>query len=230
MFNKLLVLQHVPFEGPASIRAWASQNGIDLETFCCATNSHYPEIAEFDGFIIMGGPMGVNDELSWLRTEQQFIKALIASGKPILGICLGAQLLADALGAAVSKHHCREIGWLPVETMQHEHWLARLLPAQFTPLHWHGDTFEIPANAVHICRSEICENQAFAVGETIVGLQFHLEFDIETATRVGEACADEIAVTGPSVQSLDVICSDPERFTQSNQLMFKLLDRHFRAR
>lgn len=227
MSKTLLVLQHVPFEGPASIRAWAAQRGFELQTICCPTQNEYPDVEQFAGFIIMGGPMGVNDELPWLQPEKKFIKQLIASGKPILGICLGAQLLADSLGASVQKHHKKEIGWFPAETIVRDHWLSKLLPDQFTPLHWHGDTFDIPRNATHICRSQICENQAFAVGEKIIGLQFHLEFDTSTATRVGEACADEIAVTGPSVQSLETICADKARFSEANQLMFTLLDQLF---
>ena len=221
---KLLVLQHVVFEGPASISRWAEQSAVTLQPHCCANNTDYPELETFDGLIIMGGPMSVNDDLDWLEQEKVFLTAALNSNKPILGICLGAQLIASCMGAVVSKHHQREIGWFDVCSTGSDHWLAQTLPEQFTPLHWHGDTFAIPDGCSHLFRSTVCDNQAFAHGDNVLGLPSHLEFDDSTAQRVGEACPEDLEDSVSSVQSLDEILADAGRFGQANALMFKLLD------
>lgn len=221
---KLLVLQHVVFEGPASISRWAEQRAVTLLPHCCANNTDYPELETFDGLIIMGGPMSVNDDLDWLEQEKAFLTAALNTDKPILGICLGAQLIASCLGAAVSKHHQREIGWFEISQTDSNHWLAQILPERLTPLHWHGDTFAIPDGCTPLFRSAVCENQAFARDDNVLGLQFHLEFDTSTAQRVGEACPEDLQDSVSSVQSLDEILENTDRFEQANKLMFKLLD------
>ncbi len=227
---KLLVLQHVPFEGPAAIASWASLRGHSIEHICCANSPAYPGQDSYDALMIMGGPMGVNDPLEWIAAEITFIKQAIEQNKIVLGVCLGAQMIAAALGARVCRNPQREIGWHPVErtTSVADHPpIAGALPAGFTPLHWHGETFDIPPGAVHLYRSDACENQAFAYGNRIVGLQFHLEFDAATAQRVADACPQELADGGDYVQTLDVMLADPGRFTASHELMFGLLDALF---
>ncbi|MGB5325194.1 MAG: type 1 glutamine amidotransferase [Pseudomonadales bacterium] len=225
---KLLVLQHVPFEGPAAIKAWADSHGHPVTHHCCATDTDYPDPADFDCCIIMGGPMGVNDSLEWMTREKAFIRDWLASHKFMLGVCLGAQLIAAELGASVRTHREREIGWFHVEKITDaeaaNNWIDAALPDKFEALHWHGDTFDIPAGARHLYRSAACDNQAFAVGERVVGLQFHLEFDRNTAERVAEACAGELAAPSAWVQSRDSLLDDHARFTRANALMHQLLD------
>lgn len=172
--------------------------------------------------------MSVTDQPSWMKPEIDFIKACIDANKFMLGICLGAQLIATAMHAPVSKSSHLEIGWFAVElvsqNIQTEHWLADVLPTTFTPLHWHGDTFAIPDGAIHWYRSHACKNQAFVANDRIIGLQFHLEFDSATALRVAQASASDLADSSPAVQSLSQIIGDAAQFREANQLMHRLLD------
>jgi GMP synthase-like glutamine amidotransferase len=120
--------------------------------------------------------MGANDEdkLPWLRDEKRFIEEAIASGKSVLGICLGAQLIACALGASVHPATESEIGWFPVASMPKSAG-AFSFPENIEVFHWHGDTFDLPNQAIHLAKSTACQNQAFQVGSRVIGLQFHLE-------------------------------------------------------
>ncbi len=226
---KLLVLQHVTFEGPAAIANWVKTNNHSMQQMCCTQSSKFPSLDEFDCLIIMGGPMSVNDDLAWIKPEVAFIKQCIDADKYVLGVCLGAQLIAIASGASVSKNAVREIGWFPVfktrsKTKPQEHWANNSLPERFTPLHWHGDTFSLTSAATLLYESEACKSQAFTLGKHVLGLQFHLEFDLATATRLAQECAEELGDSGPMIQSEDEILSAGNHFSDNNQLLYKLLD------
>lgn len=224
---KLLVLQHVAFEGPAVICTWADQKNLAITRLFCAQESNFPELNSFDALIIMGGPMSVNDDLPWMSHEQHFILQCIQAGKSVLGICLGAQMIAKALGAKVSKNSVKEIGWFDVtRTAQADpsHWAFGILPEKFRPLHWHGDTFTIPNGATHCFRSANCENQAFYYRDNVICLQFHLEFDNSTASRVAEECENELIEGGSFVQTKTKILTAETHFKQANALIFKLMD------
>ncbi|NNC54506.1 MAG: type 1 glutamine amidotransferase [Pseudomonadales bacterium] len=225
---KLLVLQHVPFEGPAAIKAWADGHGHSIIHHCCTGNDPYPDPASFDCCIILGGPMGVNDQLPWMPAEIEFIQSCIDANKFMLGICLGAQLIASALGAVIEEHSCSEIGWFDVRRVPGAdttgQWYDKVLPETFTPLHWHGDTFAIPPGARHLYQSQACANQMFIARQHLIGLQFHLEFEPATAERVAEASAADLAQACATVQTAQQIVSDPQRFASANQLMHRLLD------
>lgn len=175
--------------------------------------------------IVMGGPMSVNDKLSWITREIAYLQQAIAANKMVIGICLGAQLIASALGSSVRRNAEREIGWFPITATENtHHWASTALPPKFTPLHWHGDTFDLPERANLLFRSQACENQAFHVGENVVGLQFHLEFDLTTAIRVAEACESELLAGGKFVQTKHDLLNNHRGFATANQLMFRLLD------
>ena len=225
---KFLVLQHVPFEGPAAIQDWADANQHTVSRQDASANSDFPAATSFDCLIIMGGPMSVNDPLPWIKPELDFIRTVIERGKQVIGICLGAQLIAKALGADVMANKVREIGWLPVyrsaDFATSPHWACGVLPEQFLPLHWHGDTFSLPSKAVCLLRSEGCQHQAFSVEQHVLGLQFHLEFDRATTSRVAEACADELADGGQYVQAAETIITASDNYAAANALLFKLLD------
>lgn len=137
------------------------------------------ETSGLDGLIVMGGPMNVDevDRYPFLLPEIQLIEAAIKDGKPVLGICLGAQLMAKALGADVYQHSVREVGWRPIEVTAAAAAdpLFRQFPKRFNVMQWHGDTFDLPKDAVHLARSSACENQAFRWGNNAYALQFHLE-------------------------------------------------------
>jgi GMP synthase-like glutamine amidotransferase len=160
---------------------------------------------------VLGGPMNVYEHARhpWLADETAFIGEALRAGKSVLGLCLGAQLMAVALGGHVAANAHREIGWGPVETVPEARADARALcfPARFTTFHWHGDTFSLPAGAVWLFRSEACAHQGFAWGERAVGLQFHPEITaeaveawIEVARKTGGEGGGDLR-PGPYVQT-----------------------------
>lgn len=219
----ITVLQHVPFEGPASIADWAKSRGHSL-SYCNLYNGEpLPSVDSFDFLLIMGGPMGVQDEVEypWLAAEKAFIQRVVDRGVKILGICLGAQLVADVLGAEVVRHEHREIGWFPLQRAG-THDLGKHLD-NVTAFHWHADTFALPRGAEPLARSEGCANQAFIYHDRVLGLQFHLEFTPDVAKRLIEHCADEID-GGPYTQTAEQMLAMPMRFAKIHQALYCLLD------
>lgn len=224
---KVHYFQHVPFEGLGSIEC-------ELKHKChkiTSTKLYNEKITvcpkDIDRLIIMGGPMGIYDEeiYPWLKEEKQFIKEIIVSGKIVLGICLGAQLIADVLGAKVYKNKHREIGWFPVtKTKEAKHTvLSDVLPDNFEAFHWHGDTFDIPERAVHIAGSEACLNQGFIFDNRVLALQFHLETTPETAAALVQNCANELDGS-KYVQSEKQILENLQKFNNINQIMSLILN------
>ncbi len=175
----------------------------------------------------MGGPMSVNDEVvhPWLVGEKRFINQVIQEGKTVLGICLGAQLIAGVAGARVRPTDHKEIGWFPVEKTRAARDAASgsALADKTEVFHWHGETFDLPHGAVHLARSRVCENQAFAMGQRIVGLQYHLETTPESVSALIQHCRHEL-VKAPHVQTESEIQSQPNRFWALNREMDRLLD------
>ena len=170
--------------------------------------------------------MGVYDEQEypWLVAEKAFIRATIEAGKPVLGICLGAQLLADVLGARVSANKEKEIGWFPVTRANFvPGGLAGVLPERQTVFHWHGDTFGLPAGAVPLYASAGCSSQAFLSTDRVLALQFHLETTRESAPPLIDNCRHEL-VPGPWVQTEQEIVEGLEKFTGINLTMEGILD------
>lgn len=222
-------LQHVTPEGPEVLSRWATSRGHTLSGTKLYDGETLPPLDTFDLLVVFGGPMNVYqfDKHPWLRDETAFIREAIKIGKGALGLCLGAQLIAAASGGKVSRNAQVEIGWFPVELSKagtRENSQLSFLPQKFEALHWHGDTFSVPPNATHLARSEACENQAFSLGERVLGLQFHFEFTQDTA-RVLAQLDDEPWPHGNYVQPLEEILSPPQRFQKSIALMFALLDR-----
>jgi GMP synthase-like glutamine amidotransferase len=153
-----------------------------------------------DWLIVMGGPMGVHDEASlpWLKAEKRALRAALDRGAAVLGVCLGAQLMADALGAAVTRNAHKEIGWHKVELSPEAKatWLGLAFPEDFTPFHWHGDTFAIPAGAVPLGSSAACRNQGFLWNDRALALQFHPEVTPASLEALAQNCGDELAIAG----------------------------------
>jgi len=188
-------LQHVPFEGPAAIADWAADRGHEITGSHLYRGDPLPGADDFDWLVVMGGPMGVGDvdDYPWMRPELDLIGASVERGRRVLGICLGAQFLAHALGARVYPAPEKEIGWFPVEGLAVERpGIYAGLPVRFTPLHWHGDTFDLPADAVPLAQGPGCPNQAFQVGERAIGLQFHIEATPSSVAALVEHCSGEI--------------------------------------
>ena len=186
-----------------------------------------PSVKWPDLLIVMGGPMSVHDtaDYPWLVEEKKFIAGVIEGPAWVLGVCLGSQLIADCLGATVRKNAVPEIGWFPVTRDPDftPHWLADILGAEFEALHWHGDTFELPNGAVTIGSSSACKNQGFIWGDRVIGLQFHLEFTMESTTRLADNSADDL-IDSKWVQSRDELLCDPRRFDKINSLMASVLE------
>ena len=223
-------LQHVSFEDPGYILNWFADKSISVTSTRLYDGSFFPNVEELDGLIIMGGPMGINDEgkYHWLVTEKRFVESAIKHRKVVIGICLGAQIIADVLGAKVYPHLHREIGWFPIKLTDagRKHKLFEDFPDFCDAFHWHGDTFDIPADAVHIAESEGCKNQAFVYANHVIGLQFHLEIIPEGINRLLRYCASDI-VKSPYIQSPTEMTTNTEKCDQANTLISSLLDRLF---
>lgn len=221
-------LQHVPFEDLANIEVWADMKGHSVSGTSLSDGERLPAVSGFDWLIVMGGPMGVHDEerYPWLVREKEFISETIDAGKAVLGICLGAQLIADVLGADVRRNRHREIGWLPV-SLTAEARRSRTfgkLPDRFMAFHWHGDTFDIPSRCMRTAESEGCENQAFECnGGRVVGLQFHLESSPKSVWELIKNCGGDM-VEGEYVQDAETMLSYDDGFREIRSTMTILLD------
>ena len=172
---KLHYLQHAPTEGIGAIEDWARERGDTITGTHLYRGDPLPELAAFDFLVIMGGAMNVHQHRDhpWLPVEKALIGDAIRAHKPVLGICLGAQLIADVLGAKVTQNSEIEIGWFPVRFQRHP--LLENFPPELMTLHWHGDTFSLPDGAESIAASDACAQQGFVYGDRVVGLQFHPE-------------------------------------------------------
>ncbi len=220
-------LQHVPFEGLGCIEPWLAEAGHAVSCTRLWADEKVPSIGKVDGLIVMGGPMGIYDDerYAWLAAEKAFIKKIIDQRKPVLGVCLGAQLIADVLGSKVWKNDPKEIGFFPIlgnaASEFSKPWKNQ------TVFHWHGDTFGIPDGAVRLASSEATENQAFVYNDNVLALQFHLETTEESLFALYENCSDEIG-EGPFFQALGEMKENFPRLGICNALMSDLLGRLFR--
>jgi len=219
---------HVPFETPGYIETWVAKHNYNFKKTNFFEKYKLPDISEFDWLIIMGGPMGVYEEgkFSWLKEEKEFIKKSIGSGKIVLGICLGSQLIASSLSADVYPNKCKEIGWLDIHPTAQgkQNFLFSDLPDQLRTLQWHGDTFDLPNGAIHLAESEACANQAFVYNEKVLALQFHLEVtgnSLHAMVRKGkiELIKDKYVQTG------EEILQQRELISMNNKFMSVILDK-----
>ncbi len=219
-------LQHAAFENLAAIEPWARTRGHRLSATRFHENESLPRMDVFDWLIVLGGPMNVyeEDKYSWLADEKRFIEKAVRQEKRVLGICLGAQLIATVLGAQVRRNTEREIGWFPVERVEtrRETNLFEFLPRTFLAFHWHGDTFDLPTGAVHVARSEGCDHQAFVYTDRVAALQFHLETTCESVEKLISHCAGDM-MEGKFVQKPDEMLTSDERFDEVHRLMEILL-------
>jgi GMP synthase-like glutamine amidotransferase len=218
------VLQHAAFEDIGSMTFWLSARGAHITYTRFHQNGVLPDLHNVDFVIAMGGPMSVNDEadLPWLRDEKRFIRAAIQSGKPVLGVCLGAQLIASAMGARVYRNALKEIGWFPIEATPT---LAGVFtfPSPCNVFHWHGETFDLPPNAVRLAKSAACENQGFQIAQNVLALQFHLEVTPETVQELIRNCEQEL-FPAPYIQSKSQLAAvSHETYSEISSLMDQVL-------
>jgi GMP synthase (glutamine-hydrolysing) len=227
---KIFYLQHVPFEGLAFIESWIESKNISPIPVRIFNNDPFPNVEDVDMLIVMGGPMSVyeEDKHPWLVEEKRFIVDVIRKGGVVLGICLGAQLIADVLGARVYPNQHKEIGWFPIELTEKgaASELFGFLPKRLEVFHWHGDTFDLPPGAVRMARSEGCLNQAFVHGDRVVGLQFHLESTGESIRTIIQNCSGEI-VTGKYIQDADAMVAETTFLDGIHSAMSGLMEKLF---
>jgi GMP synthase-like glutamine amidotransferase len=230
---KIHCFQHVAFENPGAILDWAERNRHSLSyTNYFEDDFSLPQIDEIDVLIIMGGYMNVDhyDKFPWLKAEKQFIKQAIDAGKKVIGICLGSQLIASALGISVYAAAETEIGFFPVSFTDNalENPFFNHFKNPYNVFHWHGDTFDLPANAELIASSESCKNQAFLIDKNVLGLQFHFEMNETVIEDMLLQDGHELEEKGDYIQSADVIRNQFQYLNQNKQDLFLLLDKFFK--
>jgi len=223
------VLQHAAFEGPGEIAAWAERHGHTLRAHHLYRGETLPGLGDFDLLVVMGGEMNIYQyrDWPWLKPESALIRSALAQDKKVVGICLGAQLIADALGARVFQNAEHELGWLPITWTPEA--IAEYLGLLESPtvLHWHGDTFDLPAGATRLASSEACPEQGFFIPGKCLALQFHMEVD---PTLVREYVAGQGTwPNGRFVQEPKMILDKAEMHCSVNrQLLYGMLDEFVR--
>lgn len=217
-------LQHVPFEGLGSIAPWLEASGYEITSTRFFESAELPDPQAIDLLVILGGPMSVNDEgeLPWLVPEKRFVREVMRAEIPVIGICLGAQLIASATGARVYRNPVKEIGWFPIQGVTSGDTSIFRFPPSEKVFHWHGETFDLPLGATRIAKSDGCENQAFQLGRSI-GLQFHLETTPESAREIVLHCRDELIPSRYVQTAGEILSATPTNCKRINELMSRLL-------
>ena len=208
----IVIFRHLECEGPGYLETVLQQHQLPHHLIGIDRNDAIPEdINHCSALVFMGGPMSVNDDLPWIAQELALIRQAVAANLPVLGHCLGGQLISKALGGSVGANPVKEIGWLPVTKMTNpasEDWLAEL-PNEFTAFHWHGETFSIPDGASSILQSQHCAHQGFVTGNTLA-LQCHVEMTNAMVREWAPLYAHEIGTPSATVQSAEEITTDIE--------------------
>lgn len=225
---KIRCLQHVEYEGPACIPDWAAARGYRCSTTRLDLREDLPVLDDFDLLVVLGGPMSVyrEDRWPWMRQERRLIRQAIDGGKVVLGICLGAQMIAAELGGFVEASGEQEIGWFDIVLTSEagQSLLGGLLPGKPIVFHWHGDRYQRPPGAVRLAYSEACDEQAFQYGDRVLGLQFHLEATPAWVDRLARRDQDQL-VAATYIQTRQEMLSPVENFARANEFMKRILDR-----
>ncbi|MCE0522920.1 MAG: type 1 glutamine amidotransferase [Methylacidiphilales bacterium] len=226
---KISVLQHAAYEGPGEIAAWAALYDHPVSVHHLYRGDPLPPLDAFDLLVVMGGEMNIYQyrDWPWLKPESAFIASALARGKRAVGICLGAQFLADALGSRVFQNAEHELGWFPVDWTKEARAAFPALPAASTVLHWHGDTFGLPEGATRLAASEGCPEQGFLIPNKCLALQFHLEVDPSLVKQYVES--QGVWPKGPYVQTGKTILNEADSPCETNRrLLHGLLDQFCR--
>ena len=191
----ILIIQHLASDGPGNFGRWLTARGLSCEIVEVFRGQVVPaDIAPFSGLCVLGGPMHAHDPLSHLDRTVTLIQLAMTLAVPVIGHCLGGQLLARAAGGRVVRHSEPELGWHRIERLDNaeaDRWFGAQLFA--TVLQWHYDSFSIPEGAVPIARSEACENQAFTLDGIHLGMQFHVEGDAQKVNDWCDECSADLA-------------------------------------
>jgi len=221
----VFILRHIACEGPGYLADFFNSHNIPYQLICIDEGELVPASLDYiSGLVFMGGPMSVNDPLPWIEAELDLIRNAQNTGIPILGHCLGAQLISKALGGIVKRSPVREIGWFKVsqyESCMAPYWLDNL-PAEFDAFHMHGEMFSIPEGAALLLKSKYCDHQAFSISNTLA-LQFHIEITEELIRKWVDYYEDDLANPSTGVQSRNEILSyDSEWFIGLNKMAEKI--------
>jgi GMP synthase-like glutamine amidotransferase len=219
--------QHEPFEGMAAIETWLKKKDFTIAYTYFFENGQIPAVNDIDWLILMGGSMSVNDEkeFPWLVKEKEFVRQCIKQGKVVIGTCLGAQMIANSLGAKVFKNTQKEIGWFPIQKSSWAHSnLFTALPNELPVFHWHGETFDLPEGADLMASSEACKNQIFTINKNVIGFQCHLETTHESLISLSDNCRSELVPT-TYIQSENQMIADEKKYSARMQTaLFGILD------
>jgi len=224
---RLHSIHHVSFEGLGRIADWADCRGWARSATWQHRGDPLPNLEDVDLLCVIGGPMSVGDEhlFPWLAPEKALIQDALARNIPTIGVCLGAQLIAELSGAPVAPMPYKEIGWYDIHKLESAcplSWM-RKIPDTLKVLHWHGDQFGIPAGAIPLWASEACPDQGFVLGSALA-LQFHLELSHENLALLVEHARDELLSQSPSIQSESQILDKSHSFDQTANVLYSLLD------
>jgi GMP synthase-like glutamine amidotransferase len=230
IMHPVLIFRHSPTEGPGYFTTFLDRHGIPWKLVRIDAGDAVPEnINGISGVCLMGGPMSVNDDLPWIPPVLALIRQAVASDIPVIGHCLGGQLMAKALGGSVGANPVKEIGWGDVRVTDADAarpWLGEAKDPMLA-FHWHGETFSLPPGATRILESAYCANQAYVLNDRHIGMQCHVEMTPELIASWCDNGAAEIAASNsPGVQQPDAIQADmADRTEQLHQLADKIYSR-----
>lgn len=225
------IFRHQEYEGPGFFQQVLHEHKIPYTIICIDQGEEVPHSLDVcSALVFMGGPMSVNDNLPWIEKELQLIRAAAAVNMPVLGHCLGGQLISKALGGQVFTNEVKEIGWLAVEKLNNaasRDWLEPL-PQRFDAFHWHGETFSLPQGATNILQSEKCQHQAFVINN-ILAMQCHVEMTEAMVRQWANLYQHELAPGVPSIQSAQMMASQlTERIGELQNVAQKVYERWLR--
>ncbi|PLT29383.1 type 1 glutamine amidotransferase [Peribacillus deserti] len=220
---KIHYIQNDELAALGHIEEWAAEKNYPLACTKMYENQALPDIESFDMLIILGGRMGAYEEAAfpWLAVEKEFMKKAIKGKKMVLGICLGAQLLAEVLGGRVYPHEHQEMGWWPIQVSARSTFFEGV-PDQFPAFEHHGDTFDLPQDATLLASSTGCTNQAFSYGENVVGIQFHPEFSEDIICEL--AVNERPSSSGEYIQAPDSWTGRQDLLIGAKRVLFTLLN------